>query len=139
MSLMAGAPSFLRTALRWLLGLSLCGAGFSHLTWARTEFQAQVPPWVPMDADGVVILSGIVEIGLGAALILLRRQRVAIGWIVAAFFVAIFPGNISQYVNGISAFGLTTDTSRFVRLFFQPVLIIWALWSTGAWRGSPPD
>ena len=124
-----------RTGFRWLLGLILSGAGLSHMTWARAEFQAQVPPWVPMDKDLVVILSGIVELGLGAALILLHRQRVAVGWIVAAFFVAVFPGNISQYVNRVSAFGLDTDTARFVRLFFQPVLVAWALWSTGAWWG----
>lgn len=125
-----------QTVFRWMLGLFLAGAGLSHLTWARTEFQAQVPPWVPMPPDLVVILSGLVEIGLGVALLLLRRQRVTVGWIVAAFFVAIFPGNISQYVDGVSAFGLTTERARFVRLFFQPVLVVWALWSTGAWQAS---
>ena len=134
MTLMTRPSSRVQTAFRWLLGLMLAGAGLSHLTWARTEFQAQVPPWVPMDPDRVVILSGIVEIGLGAALMLLRRKRVTVGWIVAAFFVAIFPGNISQYVDGVSAFGLTTDRARFFRLFFQPVLVVWALWSTGAWQ-----
>lgn len=125
--------SSMQTAFRWLLGLNLLGAGFSHLTWARAESQSQVPPWVPMDPDLVVILSGIVEVGLGAALIVLHRRRVAMGWIVAAFFVAVFPGNISQYVNRINAFGLDTDTARFARLFGQPVLVAWALWSTGAW------
>lgn len=128
------SPSRVQTVFRWLLGLALAGAGLSHLTWARTDFHAQVPPWTPVDPDRVVILSGIVEIGLGAALMLLRRQRVTVGWIVAAFFVVVFPGNISQYVEGVSAFGLTTDGSRFVRLFFQPVLVAWALWSTGAWQ-----
>ena len=48
----------------------------------------------------------------------------------AAFFVAIFPGNISQYVNGIDAFGLDTERARLVRLFFQPLLVAWALWAT---------
>jgi uncharacterized membrane protein len=67
--------------------------------------------------------------------------RVQVGWVVAAFFVAIFPGNISQYLNGIDAFGLDSDTSRLVRLFFQPLLVVWALWCTGAWRArkaKPP-
>jgi hypothetical protein len=32
--------------------------------------------------------------------------------------------------------GLNTDTRRFVRLVFQPVPVIWALWPTGAWRGD---
>jgi uncharacterized membrane protein len=133
------APSsHLQTAFRWLLGLTLVGTGLSHLTWARTEFRAQVPPWVPVDADRVVLLSGVVELGLGSALVLVRRRRAAVGWIVAAFFVAVFPGNISQYVNRRSAFGLNTDTGRFMRLFFQPVLVAWALWSTGAWRHRRP-
>ena len=87
-----------------------------------------------MNGDLVVILSGIAEITLGLALIFLFKQRVLVGLATAAFFVLIFPGNISQYVNRIDAFGLNTDQARFVRLFFQPVLVAWALWSTGAWR-----
>jgi len=94
-----------------------------------------VPPWLPLDPDFVVVASGVVEVGLGAALVLApRRLRPAVGWTTAAFFVAIFPGNISQYVTGTDAFGLTSDNARLVRLFFQPLLVVWALWSTGAWR-----
>jgi uncharacterized membrane protein len=107
--------------------------GLAHLTWARAEFLAQVPDWVPLSADLVVVLSGVVEIVLGAALLLLARHRVIVGWVTAAFFVAIFPGNISQYVDGDPAFGLDTDGARAVRLAFQPVLVAVALWSTGAW------
>lgn len=116
------------------LGSFLAFAGTSHLTFAREEFQAQVPAWVPVDDDVVVLLSGVAELSLGAALILLRRRRVPVGLAVAAFFIAIFPGNISQYVTHTDAFGLTTDRSRLVRLFFQPLLVLWALWSTGAWQ-----
>jgi uncharacterized membrane protein len=123
-----------RTIFRILLGGSLLLAGVSHLTWSRVEFLAQVPKWVPVNGDLVVILSGIVEIALGTALITLHGQRVKLGWIAAAFFILVFPGNISQYVNGIDAFGLNSDKARFIRLLFQPLLVIWALWSTGAWR-----
>ena len=119
---------------RTLLGAALAYAGITHLTTNRTEFLAQVPTWVPLDADFVVIASGVVEIILGLALILLIKYQIQIGWITAAFFVAIFPGNISQYVNGIDAFGLDTDQARLTRLFFQPLLVIWALWCTGAWK-----
>lgn len=122
-----------RDVARIVLGVALAWAGVSHLAWSRTEFLAQVPDWVPLDADLVVVLSGLVEIGLGAALVLLPRQRVALGWIVAAFFVAIFPGNISQFIDGDAAFGLDSDVARGVRLLFQPLLVVWALWSTGAW------
>lgn len=129
-------PSRLATAARWLLGLALAGAGTGHLTVAREEFQAQVPSWVPLDPDLVVLGSGVVEIALGAGLLApvsARRQRLH-GWLTAAFFVAIFPGNVAQYVEGTDGFGLDTDRARLVRLFFQPLLVAWALWSTGAWR-----
>ena len=116
------------------LGAFLLSAGASHLTVSRLECQAQVPTWLPLDPDFVVISSGIVEILLGLSLITLWRFRKRVGLVVALFFVAIFPGNINQFVNGIDAFGLNSDSARAVRLLFQPVLILWALWSTGALR-----
>lgn len=123
-----------RKIFRILLGLFLAFAGTSHLTWSRVEFLAQVPPWIPMNPDLVVILSGIVEILFGLSLIFLGKWKAKVGWATAIFFILIFPGNISQYINEINAFGLDTDKARLIRLFFQPVLVIWALWSTGAWK-----
>ena len=123
-----------RTAARWLLGAALLYAGIAHLTFAREEFRAQVPDWLPLDADLVVLVSGVIELGLGAALLMWRSRRVEVGLATAAFFVAVFPGNIAQYVEGNDAFGLDSDRARLIRLFFQPVLVAWALWSTGAWR-----
>jgi uncharacterized membrane protein len=124
----------IRRGFQVLLGLALGYAGVGHLTTSRQEFQAQVPNLLKDYADFVVVASGVVEIVLGLALVGLWKYRVQVGWVVAAFFVAIFPGNISQYVNGVDAFGLDSDTSRLVRLFFQPLLVVWALWSTGAWQ-----
>ena len=123
-----------RTIGRIALGSVLLLAGTSHLTFAREEFAAQVPPWVPVDTDTVVVGSGLVELALGGALVALPKQRVAVGWVVAAFFVAIFPGNISQLVTRTDAFGLDSDRARAIRLVFQPLLVLWALWSTGAWK-----
>jgi uncharacterized membrane protein len=124
----------LRNLARILLGVALAFAGISHLTWSRAEFLAQVPPWVPLNPDTVVLLSGVVEIALGLALIFLVRYKIQLGWLAAAFFVAVFPGNIAQLMYHRNAFGLNTDLSRTIRLFFQPVLVLWALWSTEAWR-----
>jgi uncharacterized membrane protein len=124
----------LRNATQLLLGAALAYAGTTHLTTNRSEFQAQVPNWVPFSADFVVIASGIVEIALGLSLLLLWKYRIQVGLLTAAFFIAIFPGNISQYVNGIDAFGLDSDRARAIRLLFQPLLVIWALWCTGAWK-----
>ena len=124
-------PSAVQDGARVALGLMLMTAGISHLTFAREPFKAQVPPWVPMDPDTVVLLSGGVEIGLGAALLFLARQRPAVGLVAGGFFVGIFPGNVAQYTYRRDAFGLDTDGKRFARLFLQPVLVAWALWSTG--------
>lgn len=126
--------TILRTVFRLVLGAFLLVAGISHLTVARQAFLAQVPTWLPLDGDVVVVASGIVEILLGSALLALGRYRVQVGWIVALFFVAIFPGNISQLVTHTDSFGLNTDLDRSIRLLFQPVLVLWALWSTGAWK-----
>ena len=122
-----------RKATQVALGAALIYAGISHLTTSRIEFQAQVPSWVPASADFVVLASGVVEIALGIWLASLRYRR-EVGIVTALFFIAIFPGNISQYLNKISAFGLDSDRARAIRLLFQPLLIAWALWSTGAWR-----
>ncbi len=124
----------LTNVARTLLGAALTYAGITHLTTNRTEFQAQVPSILASQADFVVIASGVIEILLGLSLILLIKHKEKIGWITAAFFTAIFPGNISQYINGTDAFGLDSDQARLTRLFFQPLLVIWALWSTGAWK-----
>jgi uncharacterized membrane protein len=127
---------YIKILLQIGLGFGLFFAGISHLTTARAEFRAQVPTWLPLDADFVVIASGIVEISLGLGLLVLWTQlpRKLIGLAAALFFIAIFPGNLSQWINGVSAFGLDTDQARFTRLFFQPVLVVWALVSTNAYR-----
>ena len=130
----------IRTIGRILLGLFLIGAGIGHWTFAREGFQAQVPPWLPLDKDFVVLASGVVEILLGLAVLVVPNRlfglpaRAIVGWIAAAFFVAIFPGNISQLVTSIQENGVADSVGLVVRLFFQPLLVAWALWSTGAWR-----
>jgi len=127
--------TLIQNVMRVLLGALMAFAGIGHLTFQREEFQAQVPRWLPSDPafmDFVVISSGVVEISLGLAMIFLWKHKMKVGIALAVFYVLIFPGNISQYMNEISAFGLDTDRKRLIRLFFQPVLILWALWSTGA-------
>jgi uncharacterized membrane protein len=117
-----------------VLGLALAYAGVGHLTTSRVEFQAQVPTLFKDYADFVVLASGVVEIVLGLGLVALWKYRVQIGWLVGIFFIAVFWGNISQYLNHVDAFGLNSDRARFIRLLFQPLLVAWALGSTGAWR-----
>ncbi|WP_125131109.1 hypothetical protein [Microbacterium sp. 10M-3C3] len=124
----------MRTAARWLLATAMIFAGLSHLFWARKDFQAQVPDWavedLPLDKDAVVVASGVVEAAFGVALLALPKERRRVGAALAAFFIAVFPGNIDQWRKRRSAFGLDTDERRFQRLFFQPVLVAWAWWST---------
>lgn len=129
--------SLLQDIFRIVLGAFMILAGVGHLTFQRQEFVAQVPMWLPRDpafVDFVVVSSGILEIALGLGMIFITKYRIQMGIALALFYVLVFPGNISQYNNGISAFGLDTDQKRFIRLLFQPVLILWALWSTNALR-----
>ena len=128
-----------RTAARLLLGAAMVGAGLLHLTTQRQEFRAQVPDWFPVGEDLTVLASGVAEIALGAAFIALPSKRRLIGGLLAAFFVVIFPGNVAQYLEGTDAFGLDTDRKRLVRLFFQPVLVLWALFGGGWFRRTRQD
>jgi uncharacterized membrane protein len=107
-------------------------AALGHFTYLRLEFQAQVPNWLPLSKDLIVILSGIVELFLGLSMIFWTQKKIRVGFALAIFYVLIFPGNIAQYINHTNAFGLNSDKARFIRLLFQPVLILWSLWSTGA-------
>ena len=126
------STNLFQKAVRMLVGAFMVSAAFGHFYFRRADFQAQVPDWVPMDKDLVVLLSGIPELLLGLAMIFWSKQRVYVGIVLAIFYVLVFPGNISQYTHHRDAFHLDTDTARLVRLFFQPVLIFIALWSTGA-------
>ncbi len=127
--------SVIQNIFRILLGAFMLYAGIGHLTFLRTEFQAQVPTWITTDTafmDFIVLASGVVEIIFGLLMIIGGRLKIKTGIVLAIFYILIFPGNINQYVNQIDSFGLDNDNQRLIRLFFQPVLIIWALWSTGA-------
>jgi len=131
----------MRVIARWALAALLVAAGASHLTWGRRGYRIVVPDWATRllhtDEDMIVVASGAVELMLGGALVVLPAERRRIGWSVAAFFVAVFPGNVHQWQTGRSAPMLRTDRARFIRLLLQPVLVAWALWSTGdAQRGG---
>ena len=127
--------TLIQNIFRILLALFMIFAGLSHLTFNRVAFQAQVPDWLPLSKDLVVILSGLVEILLGLGLGFWKKERARFGWALAIFFILIFPGNVAQYIDGKDAFGvLKSAEARLRRLFFQPVLIAWALWSSGAWK-----
>ena len=131
---LTSAMELLRKSGQILMGLALTFAGIAHLTYSRAEFQAQVPTFLHGQADFVVVASGVVEVVLGLGLVTLWKYRVQIGWVTALYFIAIFPGNISQYLNGVDAFSLNSDRARALRLLFQPILVVGALWFTGAWR-----
>ena len=124
----------MKNFIRIVLGLAMIGAGIVHLSFARETFQAQVPDWIPFSKDFVVLASGVVEISFGFAMVFLAKQKEYIGLILAIFYVLIFPGNVHQYTQHLDGFGLNTDDKRLGRLFFQPVLIFLALYSTDGWK-----
>ena len=125
-----GSP--IRTLGRWALAIGLGFAGIGHFSNAQA-FRAQVPNWMPWP-EAVIAVSGVIELALALALLVLPRWRTQLGWVVGGFFIVVFPGNISQFITQTSAFGLDSDLLHGVRLLFQPLLVVWALWCTGAWR-----
>ena len=133
---MADGSGSAQHVARVLLGAALTTAGVLHFTMTD-EFRAQVPGWFPIDEDVTVLASGAVEIVLGVAFVALPRHRRLVGLLVAGLLVAVFPGNVTQYVDSADAFGLDTDRERLVRLFFQPLLVLWALYGAGVLRRRP--
>ena len=132
-----GSPTGQHVA-RVLLGAAMTTAGVLHFTMTE-EFRAQVPGWFPVDEEITVLASGVVEIVLGIAYVVLPRHRRLVGLLLAGLLVAVFPGNVTQYVDRADAFGLDTDRERLVRLFFQPLLVLWALYGAGVLRRRRPQ
>jgi uncharacterized membrane protein len=127
--------STIQNIFRILLGLIMLYIGIAHLSFRRIEFQAQVPTWLTTDKglmDLVVLISGYVEIAFGILMILGGKLKVKTGIALGVFYILIFPGNINQYINEIDSLRLDSDNKRLIRLFFQPLLVLWAFWSTGA-------
>lgn len=121
----------IKTIAKYGLGVMLITAGIGHLTFARKEFQAQVPEWVPLEKDDTVVYSGIVEIAMGTAIIAApKKYESFVGKLAAGLFTAVFPGNYTQYKERRNAFGLDSDNKRLARLFIQPLLLLWAVKST---------
>ena len=121
----------IKTIAKYGLGAMLITVGIGHLTFARKEFQAQVPEWVPLEKDDTVVYSGIVEIAMGTAIIAApKRYESLVGKVAAGLFAAVFPGNYTQYKERRNAFGLNSDNKRLARLFMQPLLLYWAIKST---------
>jgi uncharacterized membrane protein len=119
-----------RTVTRFAASAGMLTAGVGHLSFAREGFQAQVPDWVPVDKDATVLASGVVEIGFGLGVLTRQPYRARVGALLSLFLIAVFPGNISQKQHERDGAGLDSDRKRFVRLFFQPLMVATAWWST---------
>ena len=127
--------STIQNIFRILLGLIMLYIGIAHLSFRRIEFQAQVPTWLTTDdglMDLVVLISGYIEIAFGILMIVGNKLKLKTGIALGIFYILIFPGNINQYINEIDSLRLDSDNKRLIRLFFQPLLVLWAFWSTGA-------
>jgi len=126
-----------KIAARWAFATALAIAGVGHFV-ALGSFLPLVPSWLPL-ARAIVVVTGVMEIAFAAALVLVPAgaRRRGVGWALAAFLVVVFAGNVTQAVSRVDTFGLDTDAARWGRLAFQPLLILWALWSTDAWSFPP--
>jgi uncharacterized membrane protein len=127
--------TIIQNIFRVLLGSIMLYIGIAHLSFRRIEFQAQVPTWLTTNEgmmDLIVLISGYIEIAFGVLMILGGKLKVKTGIALGIFYILIFPGNINQYINEIDSLRLDSDNKRLIRLFFQPLLVLWAFWSTGA-------
>ena len=119
----------IRALARWILALALGAIGIVHFVSTR-GFRVVVPDWATkatrLDKDAIVIASGAAEVALAVGLLALPKERRRMGFATAAFFVAVFPGNVHQWRTRRSTPGLDTEARRFGRLFLQPLLVLWA-------------
>ena len=117
---------------RLLLGFVLVIAGTAHLTFARESFLAQLPTWLPLPPDATVLLSGTFEISLGLAFIAVVKYQRQVGIAAALFFMLVFPGAVANFIEHADVNGFTSEFARGIRLVLDPLLAVWALWSTRA-------
>jgi len=125
-----------RRAARLGMAIAMAFAGASHLVLA-TPFIQHLPPWVPLRVE-IVLISGLVEIALGLALLLRPPTRRRVGVALALYLVAVLPGNVYVAVFDVEVDGQPGGAYPWVRLPLQLLFIAWALWSTREARSPVP-
>jgi uncharacterized membrane protein len=117
---------WIRTVLCCVFGALFIVAGITHFT-SRAFFVSIVPPYLP-SPDALVVISGVAEIGLGAAIWVPRWSRLA-GWGLIALLIAVFPANIHMWRHP-ELYPTIAPSALLWRLPIQGVLIAWAYWFT---------
>jgi uncharacterized membrane protein len=113
--------------MRLAMALALVLIGADH--WIHpARYLAMMPPWIPLHLE-LVLFTGAAEIAGGLGLLIPNTRRLA-GVMLAIYFVAVFPANIHNALNGLSVDGLPDARWYYwVRLPFQPLAIWWALYA----------
>jgi uncharacterized membrane protein len=94
----------------------------------RDGASAMMPPWIALHLE-LVLFTGAAEIAGGLGLLIPRLRRLA-GLMLAIYFVAVFPANIHNALNGLAVEGLPqAGWYYWARLLFQPLAVWWALFS----------
>ena len=128
----AGAETHprVRTAMRIAMAIFYLAAGLLHVGTPE-KFLPIVPDWVPQP-DLVIVATGVCEISGALALMTTRLRKLA-GIMLALYAVCVFPANIKHAIDHIDLPGLPSSWWYHApRLAFQPVLVWWALWCSGA-------
>jgi uncharacterized membrane protein len=125
-----------RAVMRWLMAAFYIAAGTGHLI--RPEaFLPIVPDFVPLPRE-TILITGLCELA-GAVALLTPRLRKLAGIMLALYALGVWPANIKHALEGIDLPPIP-DTWWYhgPRLAFQPVLMWWALFCSGAidwpWR-----
>jgi uncharacterized membrane protein len=123
--------------MRWALAIALILIGTDH--WLNPQrYLSMMPPWIPLHLE-LVLFTGAAEIAGGLGLLVPRTRRIC-GLMLALYFVAVFPANVHNALNGLAVEGLPqANWYYWIRLPFQPLAIWWALYAAELlrWPGAP--
>lgn len=100
--------------------------GLSHF-YKQDELILMLPDFIPFP-EFIIFITGIIEITLAVGLLFPTTRRLS-GILIAVYFIAVLPANIYKAVNTVEISGtLSNDTVAWLRIFFQPIFIVWALY-----------
>ena len=113
-----------------VLGMFFLNVGIAH--FQDPKWFEPIVPAILGDPTFWVLVTGVMEIGLGLGLIIPKTRKYS-GLLMALFLVAIYSANLNMWINDVPLEGKTFATIwHILRLLGQILMIVTALW-VGGW------
>ena len=120
----------LQNILSVVLGMFFLNVGIAH--FQDPKWFEPIVPAILGDPTFWVLVTGVMEIGLGLGLIIPKTRKYS-GLLMALFLVAIYSANLNMWINDVPLEGKTFATIwHILRLLGQILMIVTALW-VGGW------